>query len=94
MVRRADPAQIFSPPVLVAVISMIAVRAGFAKHRAHEVETGYSITMSNRTINLLIISIGAVVGFSSVAIGDIALGPGSSSFPNHLIQHFLSMQGG
>ena len=61
---------------------------------AHKVEMGYRITMSNRTINLVIISIGAAVGFSSVAIGDIALGPSSSSFLNHLIQHFLSMQGG
>ena len=60
---------------------------------AHKVEMGYRITMSNRTINLVIISIGAAVGFSSVAIGDIALGPSSSSFPNHLIQNFLSMQG-
>ena len=62
---------------------------------AHEVELGlgYSVTTTNMTINFVIISIGAFVGFSNVTIGDIALGPELPWISNNLIQNYLPMQG-
>jgi len=55
---------------------------------------GYGITMRNRTINLVTISIGAAVGLFSVAVAEGALVPVWSFFLDGLVQHFLSMQWG
>ena len=58
----------------------------------HEVEMGYGITMRNRTINLVTISIGAAAGLYSVAVAEGALVPVWSFFLDGMIQHFLSMR--